>query len=100
MPTAFVYILRCSDHTLYVGHTTDVWSRERTHNEGRGGSYTAQRRPVTVVYSEPYDSIDGAIKRERQIKGWTSKKKHALIAGDVASLKRLSQRRRPKRTKT
>lgn len=90
----WVYILRCSDDTLYVGHTDDIALREKTHNEGRGGRYTALRRPVSLVYSEPQDSIEEAIARERQLKRWTRAKKEALLAGDRAALKHLSSSRK------
>ena len=89
----WVYILRCSDDTLYVGHTTDLASREQTHNEGRGGRYTAQRRPVTIVYSERHDSAQSALARERQLKRWTTVKKEALVTGDRRTLKRVSRSR-------
>ena len=89
----WVYILRCSDDTLYVGHTYDITFRERTHNEGRGGRYTALRRPVSLVYSEPHNSIEEAIARERQLKGWTRAKKEALLAGNRAALKHSSKSR-------
>jgi putative endonuclease len=49
---AFTYILRCADDTLYVGHTENLASRERTHNDGKGAKYTAARRPVRMVYAE------------------------------------------------
>jgi putative endonuclease len=90
----FVYLLRCADQSLYVGHTSDLASREQTHNEGYGAAYTAKRRPVRIVYAEEYTSELDALRRERQIKGWTSRKKEALIAGDDSTLKRLSKRRR------
>jgi len=90
----YVYILRCSDGTLYVGHTDDLASREETHNDGFGARYTAKRRPVSVVYSEELSSTAAAITRERQLKGWTVGKKEALIAGDQPLLKSLSVRRR------
>ena len=90
----FVYILRCSDGTLYVGHTDDVASREKTHNEGHGARCTAARRPVRVVYSDEYESTESAIRRECQLKHWTARKKEALIAGDLSILKSLSKRRR------
>ena len=77
-----VYILRCADGTLYTGSTTDVQARETTHNSGRGAKYTAARRPVHVVYSEPHDSRSAAQKREAQLKRWTKATKEALIAGD------------------
>ena len=47
--THYVYLLRCADNSLYVGETSDLATRERHHNEGRGGSYTAKRRPVHIV---------------------------------------------------
>jgi predicted GIY-YIG superfamily endonuclease len=89
-----VYVLRCADNTLYVGHTDDLVAREKVHNDGLGARYTAKRLPVSVAYSEEHRSIESAISRERQLKGWTVSKKEALIAGNPASLKRLSRRRR------
>lgn len=90
----WVYIVRCSDKSLYIGHTDDLDSREKTHNEGHGSRYTAERRPVHVVYFESHDSSKTAIARERQLKRWTTKKKEALIAGNLATLKVLSRRRK------
>ncbi len=86
---AWVYIRRCSDGSLYIGQTSDLATRERLHNEGRGGSYTSRRRPVVLVYSEPHGSQRAAVDRERQLKRWTRAKKEALIDGDFATLKRL-----------
>jgi len=96
----WVYILRCSDDTLYVGHTSDVSSREQTHNDGRGGRYTAKRRPVHVVYSERHALSRTAVARERQLKRWTTSKKEALIAGNRDALKRLSKSRQLWRVRT
>lgn len=89
-----VYILRCSDGTLYVGHTDDLNERERAHNAGCGSRYTAARLPVRVIYSEMHGSSQRAISRERQLKRWSAEKKEALIAGDLGTLKRLSRCRR------
>ena len=88
----FAYILRCADNTLYVGHTEDLASREQTHNDGRGASYTARRRPVSMVYAEEYASVEGAIAREHQLKRWSREKKEALIRDDYRSLDSLSHR--------
>jgi predicted GIY-YIG superfamily endonuclease len=49
----FVYILRCADESLYIGHAEDVDTRASVHNDGRGARYTAARRPVRVVYANP-----------------------------------------------
>ena len=89
-----VYILRCSDFSLYVGSTADLSSRLDTHNDGRGGTYTASRRPVTLLYSEPHSMRQDAVARERQIKGWTAAKKLALAGGRLTDLERLARRRR------
>ena len=89
----FVYILRCADDSLYVGHTTNIEDRLRVHNEGRGALWTACRRPVVLIYHESHPSESHAIARERQLKRWTHAKKLALIAGDRARLRALSKRR-------
>jgi predicted GIY-YIG superfamily endonuclease len=89
-----VYILRCSDNTLYVGHTDDVAKRLQAHNAGQASTYTAARRPVSLVYTEAVDSQEAAIQRERQLKRWSGQKKEALIAADFATLTRLARRRR------
>jgi predicted GIY-YIG superfamily endonuclease len=82
--THYVYLLRCADNSLYVGETSDLATRERHHNDGRGGSYSAKRRPVQIVYAEQYSSREEALRRERQIKRWNSKRKELLVRGDVA----------------
>jgi len=89
-----VYILRCEDGTLYVGSTADLRSRLDAHNDGRGGHYTASRRPVTLLYSEIHATRQDTVARERQIKGWTAAKKLALAEGRVLDLKQLAARRR------
>ena len=92
--TLYVYLLRCADNSLYVGETSGLATRERHHNEGRGGSYTAKRRPVQIVYAEHYSSREEALRRERQIKRWSSQKKELLVSGDVAALSGVSQKAR------
>ena len=82
----YVYLLRCVDDSLYCGETPDLQTRERDHNEGRGGSYTSKRRPVRIIYAEEFPSRPEALKRERQIKGWTRDKKEALARWELAAL--------------
>jgi putative endonuclease len=77
----FVYLVRCADATLYTGIARDPEARVRVHNSGKGAKYTRARLPVTLVYSEPCESLSAALKRERQIKPWSRTKKDALIAG-------------------
>jgi putative endonuclease len=88
----FVYMIRCTDGTLYVGHTKNPQTREKEHNAGRGARYTAMRRPVRLVYTEVLQSVETAVRREHQLKRWSSAKKEALIAGDLDHLKQLSRR--------
>ncbi|OGP56776.1 MAG: hypothetical protein A2V67_15010 [Deltaproteobacteria bacterium RBG_13_61_14] len=89
----YVYILRCSDNSFYVGSSKDVDERVKAHNKGVGPDYTRNRRPVLQVYSEECESKTAAVNRERQIKKWTRAKKEALIAGNVEKLRQLSKRR-------
>lgn len=84
----FVYILRCADDSLYIGETDDLTRRVLKHNEG-GSPHTADRRPVSLAYSEAVENRIFALGRERQLKGWTRRKKEALVAGDLTLLKRL-----------
>ncbi|PDT05683.1 hypothetical protein CO666_03495 [Rhizobium chutanense] len=88
-----VYILRCSDGSYYTGLTKqEVEARVWEHNSGTYDGYTAKRRPVELVFTETYDRIIDAIARERQIKGWSRRKKEALIAMDYEALPDLSKR--------
>ena len=64
----FVYLLRCSDNSLYCGWTTDLEKRIEAHNSGRGAKYTKSRHPVELVYSEECESKSAAMKREWFIK--------------------------------
>lgn len=64
----FVYLLRCSDNSLYCGWTTDLEKRIEAHNSGRGAKYTKSRRPVELVYAEECESKSAAMKREWFIK--------------------------------
>jgi putative endonuclease len=88
-----VYIVRCNDGSLYVGHTADVAARVSCHNNGTGAEWTAARLPVVLVYVESAQSEQAAIQRERQIKRWTHAKKIALIQADFKRLKSLAKRR-------
>jgi predicted GIY-YIG superfamily endonuclease len=87
----FVYILRCSDRSFYIGHSKDVEERVAAHNDGRGAAWTTCRRPVRLVYQETCAAEGVAGKRERQIRRWTHAKKKALVDGDFARLKELSK---------
>ena len=76
----FVYILECSDKTLYVGCTNDLEKRVKQHNESKWGAhYTKIRRPVKLIYSERFAALNPARRRENEIKNWRREKKLALV---------------------
>lgn len=78
-----------------MGVTDDLEKRIAIHKEGLDkNSYTYQRRPVELVYSEEYSSINDAISREKQLQGWSRKKKEALIRGDLEKLHILAMKKR------
>ncbi|MDM7926598.1 MAG: GIY-YIG nuclease family protein [bacterium] len=77
-----VYILECGDGTYYTGSAKDLNRRLGRHASGRGARYTAGRLPVRLVYSEPFESMSEAQKREWEIKKMTRAGKEALIRGD------------------
>lgn len=79
----FVYIVRCSDRTLYTGVATDVDARIEQHNAGRGAKYTRGRRPVKLVYCEHADDRSAAQRREIAIKRLRLVDKRKLIVQTV-----------------
>jgi len=90
----FVYILQCSDGSLYTGSTYNLNKRIWDHQQGLGGQYTKSRLPVKLVYAEEYYRIDEAYIRERQIHGWSRRKKFALIDNRESDLPSLSKSKR------
>jgi putative endonuclease len=91
----FVYMLRCSDGSYYVGSTRgeSVEKRAGEHQSGTYPGYTSRRRPVTLVRSEQFDSITDAVLTERRIKGWSRAKKEALMRNDWDAVRALAKRR-------
>lgn len=93
---AYVYILKCKDSSYYVGSTKNLTLRIEEHNLGLGGCYTQKRLPVKLVYYEECKNIETAFLRERQLHGWSRKKKEALIFGNYnVLLKTLRQAQGP-----
>src|SRR4029077_7082776 len=92
----YVYILRCSDGSYYVGLTkAGLDKRIAEHLSGTFAGYTSKRRPVTLVWSDHFLRLTDAIACERRIKGWRRAKKEALIRGDLDALRELSRTARP-----
>lgn len=77
----FMYILLCADGSYYTGSTTDLERRLEQHQNGEGANHTKKRLPVSLLYYEEYSRIDEAFYREKQVQGWSRKKKEALIGG-------------------
>ncbi len=77
----YMYILLCADGSYYTGSTTDLERRLEQHQNGEGANHTKKRLPVSLLYYEEYSRIDEAFYREKQVQGWSRKKKEALIEG-------------------
>ncbi len=86
-----MYMLKCSDGSYYIGHTDDIDKRISEHMQGEVSGYTKTRLPIKVVYVQSFGTRDEAINAEQQIKGWTRKKKEALIREDWETIKKLSK---------
>jgi len=87
MKQYYVYMLKCSDNSYYTGFTNDMERRITEHNSGMTkGTYTSTRLPVTLVWLETFTDPNQAIMVEKQIKGWSRRKKEALINEDWVKL--------------
>ena len=75
----YMYIVECSDQSLYTGWTNDLARRMKAHNAGRGAKYTKSRRPVKLCYWEAFDTKQEAMSREAQVKRLTRAQKLELI---------------------
>ena len=97
--TAYVYMLRCSDGSFYVGSTRDLATRVHQHQIGLGAEYTSTRRPVELVWHEEYENVGLAYSREKQVQNWSRRKRLALIDRAYEALPDLAKkdftRRRP-----
>jgi putative endonuclease len=71
----FIYVLLCSDGSLYTGYTNDVEKRVLTHQQGLGSKYVRAHLPCTLLYSESFATKSEAMKREQCIKSWDRAKK-------------------------
>lgn len=76
-----VYMVRCSDDSLYTGVTNTLEGRIAVHNSGQGAKYTRSRRPVTLVYAEHAENRGAAQRREHAIKRLSAADKETLVRG-------------------
>jgi len=86
----WMYILCCADNSYYVGSTSNLESRIVQHKEGSGSIYTRCRLPVELVYSEEFQTVEEAFKREKQVQGWSRRKREALMKGTFEDLVKFS----------
>ena len=89
---AYMYILRCNDGSYYVGSTTNLGLRVEEHKKGIGAEYTKHRLPVELVYSEECLCIKDAFLREKQVQGWSRKKREALINNQFDRISKLGKK--------
>jgi superfamily II DNA or RNA helicase/predicted GIY-YIG superfamily endonuclease len=89
----YMYILECADGSLYTGSTVNLKLRLEQHQKGEGAEHTKKHSPVKLVYYEPFDRIDDAFAREKQVQGWSRAKKIALITSNTDALPSLSKTR-------
>ena len=88
----YVYIVQCADGLYYTGVTNDLERRLLEHNTGFVmDCFTYKRRPVELKYYQHFYDINNAIAFEKQIKGWSRKKKEALFNNDWDEIKRLAK---------
>ena len=88
----YVYIVECSDKIYYTGVTNNIERRLWEHNNDDNKlSYTYRRRPVILKYCERFQDIKRAIAWEKQLKGWSRKKKDALFINDWDEIKQLAK---------
>jgi len=89
---AWMYILECCDGSYYVGSTKNLELRFSQHQSGKGSRYTSGRLPVQLVYCEEYVRVSDAFYREKQVQGWTRRKREALINGSPELLPALAKK--------
>ena len=89
----YVYIIKCCDDSYYTNHTDNIEKRIYEHKNQRYDNYTAFRLPLEVVYVQTFPSRNDAFFAERRIKGWTRKKKEALILKKWNDLKKHAKKR-------
>jgi len=87
----YLYILQCSDGSYYTGSTNNLDLRIAQHQNGEGAVYTKLRLPVKLVFYEEFERIDEAFRKEKQVQGWSRRKKEALINGEYGKLPNLSK---------
>ncbi len=87
----WMYILLCADGSYYTGSTNNLKLRLIQHQNGEGANHTRKHGPVQLIYFEEYNHVARAFFREKQVQGWSRKKKEALINGFTDELKKAAE---------
>lgn len=94
MQQSYVYILKCSDNSYYTGVTSNLHQRMFQHDTAfYPDCYTANKRPLELVFYAEFTDINLAFEKEKQIKKWSRVKKEALINGDYDALPNLAKKK-------
>lgn len=75
----YVYMLLCEGGSYYTGYAKDLESRFRLHLKGEGAKYTRMRKPVGIIYTEQFQKLGEALRRERQVKNMSREEKLMLV---------------------
>jgi predicted GIY-YIG superfamily endonuclease len=87
----WVYILRCADGSYYTGHTDNLEKRMNQYHTDECEVYIAARRPVELAWSQECATRYEVLSAEQQIKGWSRRKKEAMMHGDWEEVSRLAR---------
>jgi putative endonuclease len=87
----YLYILLCANGLFYTGSTTNLEKRLAEHQSGKGALFTQNHLPVELVFVQEFERIDEAFCKEKQVQGWSHKKKEALIKGEYNQLHKLAE---------
>jgi putative endonuclease len=86
-----MYILQCSNGQYYTGSTKNLEKRVEEHQNGKGANFTHKHLPVKLLYFKEFERIEDAYYREKQVQGWSRKKKEALMNRRLDVLHELAQ---------
>jgi len=90
--TFWAYILHCADNSYYTGHTDNLEQRLGEHRAAAHSGYTASRLPVELAWSQELTTREEALSAELQIKGWSRKKKQAMMRNDCKEVALLAKK--------
>lgn len=79
----YFYILLCKDGSFYAGYTNNLSKRLKTHNEGKGAKYTRARLPVKMIYYQPFETKQEAMRAEYRFKQLVRKEKEAFLRKEI-----------------